>query len=612
VDCCAAFTLVCRNWDLDMLDQLDDLTSKLLDSSLDPSERARLNQLLKSAECRDRFVELNKIHFCLTQRTASVTTLRTARAASAVHESILRIAKPTNGRVAAFDAASCDGDCRGLADRLQANRGRLASVVAACAAVAAVVLFLTFGGPGQEEPQRERPIEMAVRKSPKTPADVVPAVRAVEDPSGHAEVFAARLVSMSDQTVWERDGAPGDFLMRLTVGEELKLIRGLVKLEFAAQASVVLSGPAELKILGPGEVLLRHGKLSGRSEEGDFVVQTPSAYVVDVGTAFGVAVDRKAVTDVVVFDGEVHVQRSSASIDKLKLTSGMAARADGTGLNASHNLGSAPAFDREFNGQRPTNLGPNELSVIDIICGSAPGEYRSAGSIDPELGTWSTLPWSESKGVHGKSGTGKMVPVEWNPWVHGIFIPTPKSDRLTIDLAGHSVPSPALMGGAWGPVWARRRIERHLDPLASQADRDVEGFWGAGTTTALLDRSRWVRDGVVGLHANVGITLDLDAIRRGYGVSLKSLRGVVAHLEQSYVSQPFQPQALSTFQIYVDGEMRYERSSFCRQDGDAMFGTELGDSDRLLSVVVTDGNDGPVYDRVILLDPLFEIARTDH
>jgi hypothetical protein len=274
-------------------------------------------------------------------------------------------------------------------------------------------------------------------------------------------------------------------------------------------------------------------------------------------------------------------------------------------------LGSSPAFDREFNGQRPTNLGPNELSVVDIICGSAPDEYRFAGSIDPELGTWSTLPWSESKGVRGKSGTGKVVSVDWNPWVHGIFIPAPNSDRLTVDLAGHSVPAPPLLGGAWGPIWARRRIERHLDPLASQADRDVEGFWGAGTTTALLDRSRWVRDGVVGMHANVGITLDLDAIRRGYGVSLKSLRGVLAHLEQSYVSQPFQPQALSTFQIYVDGNLRYERNSFCRQDGDTMFGTDLGDSDRLLSLVVTDGNDGPVYDRVILLDPLFEISRNE-
>jgi hypothetical protein len=44
----------------------------------------------------------------------------------------------------------------------------------------------------------------------------------------------------------------------------------------------------------------------------------------------------------------------------------------------------------------------------------------------------------------------------------------------------------------------------------------------------------------------------------------------------------------------------------CREDGDAMFGAELQDSDQLLSLVVTDGNDGPIYDRVVLLDAIFE------
>jgi hypothetical protein len=588
-----------------MFEQLDELANKLLDGGgLDDSERARLNQLLQSTAYRERFVELNKLNFCLTQRTASVTTLRTARAASAVHESILRVANA--GTPLREQRKS---DCVDRAARLPGLRTRSSKLVAACAAVAAVGLLLIFSLRNQSEQGTGKPRATTNPDLVAVPVDITPAVRSTENTSGQAEIFAARVASMSDQTVWGHDAAPGDFLLRLSVGEELKLNRGLVKLEFAAKACVVLSGPAELKILGPSEVLLRRGKLTGVSEVGDFVVQTPSAYVVDVGTAFGVAVDDEAATDVVVFDGEVHVQRSSASTDKLKLTRGMAARADGTGLNASRDLDSVPAFDREFNGERPTNLGPNELSVVDIICGSAPDEYRFAGSIDPELGTWSTLPWSESKGVRGKLGTGKVIPVDWNPWVHGIFIPTPNHDHLAIDLAGHSVPTPPLVGGAWGPIWARRRIERRLDPLASRADRDVEGFWGAGTTTALLDRSRWVRDGVVGMHANVGITLDLAAIRRGYGVSLKSLRGVLAHLEQSYVSQPFQPQALSTFQIYVDGELRYERNSFCRQDGDAMFGTELSDRDQLLSLIVTDGNDGPVYDRVILLDPLFEIGR---
>ena len=219
------------------------------------------------------------------------------------------------------------------------------------------------------------------------------------------------------------------------------------------------------------------------------------------------------------------------------------------------------------------------------------------------------MPWSELKGVRGKAGTGKVVGVDWNPWIEGIFIPNNSKSKMAVDLNGGVVDTPPMSGGAWGPIWARRRMERHLDPLAAKADQDVEGFWGAGTTTALLDRSRWVRDGIVGMHANVGVTIDLAAIRHGYGVSVKSLRGVLALLEQSYVSQPFQPQAQARFQIYVDGDLRYERANFCREDGDAMFGLELHDSDQLLTLIVTDGNDGPVFDRVILLDPIFETHR---
>ena len=584
-----------------MLDQLDMLTNKLLDGELDDSERRHLNELLANEECRIRFVELNKTHCCLSQRLLPTSMRRVARATSAVHESIMSLCAR-----AEVSSHSHDDSVLAVSSSPPKAKARRSLRMAAAIGLAGVGLICCVGLFWQlNQVQETVPAEARGNEIAKVQSGSIPRPMAnvqLIPPGG----FAARIVSMSEETTWDQDAGPGDFLMRLSVGEELTLSKGLVKLEFASRAIAVLSAPAELKILGPGEVLLKRGKLTGRSEEGDFKVQTPSAYVVDVGTAFGVSVSDEAVTDVVVFDGEVHVRRSRASQQKIRLTSGMSVRSDASGLSASNIKHEIPSFDREFNGERPRNLGTNELSLVDIICGSAPGEYRSAGSIDPEMGTWSTLPWSESKGVQGKLGTGKVVSVDWNPWVHGIFIPDAQRDKLGVDLEGGWVSTPPLRGGAWGPVWARRRSERQFDPLGIESDRDVEGFWGAGTTTALLDRSRWVRDGIVGLHANVGITIDLAAIQAGYATSIKSFRGVLAHLEQSYVSQPFQPQAQATFQIFVDGELRYERKNFCREDGDAMFGAELQNGDRLLSIIVTDGNDGPIYDRVVLLDAIFE------
>lgn len=587
-----------------MNDQFDTLVGKLLDGEFDPTDRDRLNELLSSEENRQRFVELSKLHFCLAQKALPIGMVRTARAASAVHDSILALAN-AHVHSTEFEAVR------------KANRFRIDkfSTFAYAAAVVLIcglgVYWILYVAPDASA------IAKATSKLKANSATQALAPKSVPQPNPvevvesklDANDFAARIISMSEDAVWDSEGSPADFLMRLSLGSKLKLTRGIMKLEFASQAIAVLSAPAELTILGPGKVLLKHGKLTGRSEEGNFIVETPSAYVVDVGTAFGVAVDDEARTDVVVFDGEVHVQRSPDSEQTVRLTRGMSVRADRTGISSSAVDQNVPAFDREFNGQRPNNLGVNEISLVDVICGSASGEYRTAGSIDPETGAWSSLPWSESKGVRGKTGSGNVVAVSWNPWVEGIFIPNAQNELTTVDRSGATVRTPAMNGGAWGPIWARRRLERRHDPLADKADLDVEGFWGAGTTTALLDRSRWVRDGIVGMHANVGITLDLAAIRKGYGTSLTSLRGALAHLEQSYVSQPFQPQAQATFQVYVDGELRYERTNFCRQDGDALFGVELNDTDQLLSLIVTDGNDGPIYDRVILLDPILETRR---
>lgn len=589
-----------------MLDQLEKLTGLLHDGQLAEDDRRRLNELLANAGLRRHFVELNKLHYCLSCRSMPSDARAVAQATSEVHRRILDLASglPYSKAILSESQNSPATSLRERHSKWAYMTARPMLVIAATLLVVSCISGLILKSFVSTELGNDIPTSAVAKVEVKTeemPSNVL------LTPASY-EGFAARIVSISQDAVWNRDTGPSDFLMRLSVGDRLKLSHGIIKLEFATQAFAVLSAPADLEILGAGDVLLRKGKLTGRSEEGNFTVQTPSAYVVDIGTAFGVFVDDQDATDVVVFEGEVNVQRTSASKHTMLLTSGMSVRVDHLGLNQIDDNVEAPSFDREFNGKRPSSLGANELSLVDIICGSAPGEYRSAGSIDPETGTWSTLPWSESKGVRDKASNGKVVLVEWNPWVQSIFVPDPQSNQLVIDLGGQLIESPTFTGGAWGPIWARRKIGRQLDPLVDRLDRDVEGFWGAGTTTALLDRSRWVRDGIVGMHANVGVTIDLQAIRKGYSSSIQSFRGVLAHLEHSRDSLPFHPQARSTFQIHIDGELRYERQGFCRQDGDAMFGVELLDGDRLLTLLVTDSNDGPIYDRVILLDPVFEMS----
>ena len=79
-------------------------------------------------------------------------------------------------------------------------------------------------------------------------------------------------------------------------------------------------------------------------------------------------------------------------------------------------------------------------------------------------------------------------------------------------------------------------------------------------------------------------------------------------LERSHVSQPFRPKSLSDFYVFVDGQERYRRLAFSREDGDAQFGASIEDGDRFLTLVVMDAGDGNLFDRVILIDPVLELT----
>jgi hypothetical protein len=587
-----------------MQDELDQLIGDLLDGEVDKAKRLRLNTLLREEQGRRRYLDLTKMHYNLASRAlATAQTEQTALAYSKVHD---RLAPTLR-----FEPAPSEIIDNPVRLSMLAN-WRWASIAAA-----AVVLVL--GGLAVISLRSDAPLNKPVAKT----AHVVKAEPiAIEAPALEtlapdrsedatlevgSEAFAARIVSMSHDADWDFGAGVADFLLRLRVGDELRLKQGVAKLEFASDATAVLFGPARMKITGRGEVLLIDGRLTGRSESGDFVVNTPSARVIDIGTAFGVVVKADE-TNVVVFEGEVDVQSDHERKEAVRLTTGMSIRADKAGFDSPRHSNDPPWLDRDFKGQRPGALGPNELSLVDVVCGSAPGEYRFAGSIDPNTGTWTSLPWSENKGVRAAPATGLVSAVSGNLWVHSVFVPAPGGDGIPVDLEGHEIDAPTFSGGSWGPIWARRPFDSQADPLMSSVEANTEGFWGAGTKRALLDRSRWVRDGIVGLHANVGITIDLDAIRDHFGVAPKAFRGVLAHLEKSHVSLPFHPQAKTSFQVFVDGELRYERIGFCRDNGDVVFGAELKEGDRRLTLFATDGGDGPIYDRLVLLDPVILLS----
>lgn len=102
----------------------------------------------------------------------------------------------------------------------------------------------------------------------------------------------------------------------LAAGTVLRLAEGLVQVTYESGAKVVIRGPSEFRIDGPAEGALPVGQITAvvpRRAVG-FLVTTPCAEVIDLGTEFAVDVDSSGTSEVHVFKGEV-VSRALASAD---------------------------------------------------------------------------------------------------------------------------------------------------------------------------------------------------------------------------------------------------------------------------------------------------------
>ncbi len=91
--------------------------------------------------------------------------------------------------------------------------------------------------------------------------------------------------------------------------ERVSFASGVVRLQFDDGVEVTLEGPADYELIALGKTRLHTGLLSATVPPGaeGFRVDTPSARVIDLGTAFGIRLDDSGVAEVSVFDGLVDV-----------------------------------------------------------------------------------------------------------------------------------------------------------------------------------------------------------------------------------------------------------------------------------------------------------------
>lgn len=560
---------------MSLLVELDDLLDGLLDERLTAEEKSRLEELLETQgfEARKKYFKYVDVQLAIVEQAELELASLPPQAATFPAEKPPTIpTRQTNWLIGTIG-------------------------------VAVSVLFFLAMQP--HEPAGEEGAARGVVNG-----DASRAKPARLDGATNDALYFAEIGATSQAIKWANDASPRDFLMRLGANDSIDLAEGIVTVEYYTGASLLLQGPCRFRVTGESSGYLEKGRVTGRVAIGDFVLNTPTAEVVDLGTEFGASVDESLSTEIFVFDGSVSLTgasdlNSTARDSAILLSNGMAARATTLGKLETTSRVNQGQFARSVEHALPSQQ-TDSLSLIDLVNESDEGAYRLAMGIAPDTGGafYGSL---DMLTASRKSGRGIYHVTSWHPTIDGVFIPSRDGRQVQVDSTGGGVDLPPCGANTNGPIWSRRRI---ADQVSVVFNKD---FWGRGTLQRVLHRLRTCEDGMIGLHANVGMTIDLQAIRDRYERSLSRFRVVVANLDNSprdetqRTDDTAERRFVADFRLFVDGDLRRSRLAFGRSDGDMVVATELKNTDRFLTIVASDAGHY-WYDQVVLIDPAFELA----
>lgn len=167
---------------------------------------------------------------------------------------------------------------------------------------------------------------------------VEPAVRHRPDPPAERTDETVAVLLHSHRAEWDETGLPTHPGAPLAPGR-LVLKSGFAQIEFYCGATVILEGPAELRIVSRTQAFCAAGKLRATvpAQAQGFTITSPALDLVDRGTEFGLRVVGQK-TEVHVFRGKVDVYDHAVgpkAAPRKELTTGQGVTQDGAGaMNA--------------------------------------------------------------------------------------------------------------------------------------------------------------------------------------------------------------------------------------------------------------------------------------
>ncbi len=422
-----------------------------------------------------------------------------------------------------------------------------------------------------------------------------------------------RITGLADCRWADPQNAPT--AVTVSLGGEYSLAAGLMEITYKTGAKVILQGPCTYEVDSAAGGFLSLGKLTARVEKSEiqnpksegsdpssfilhpsalFSVRTPTAVVTDLGTEFGVEVERSGVTRSYVFRGAVRVEPLAHGGPQPGPRELILHESESASVQPGVNGVAAIRPEKVAAGTfvRRIARGPRIIDLLDIVAGGdGAGTCRDCG-IDASTGLQDTVFLPRERLSDGKYHRAPYMKL-----VDGVFIPQPSRGPVQLDSAGHAFDGfpPQSDGQGFGSIWSRAAQVRPREYLP-----DPNWYWiyTAHFGSGFMPEKR----GLLGMHANAGITFDLAAIRTAHGGGRRPAAAFFRAMAGK--ASP----TLAELWVFVDGRLAWRSKPITADDGPRPVKVALQPGDRFLTLVTTEGSDGRSEDWAVFGDPVIEEA----
>lgn len=411
-------------------------------------------------------------------------------------------------------------------------------------------------------------------------------VQLAQDRSGYP--VATLTQSLNDQ--WAGSDLAPQTGTRICADRSPRVLKeGLAELLFDTRARVIIEAPAEFQIIAEDRMHLTYGRAYAivPQQATGFSVYTKNAKVIDLGTEFGIEIDSFGDTYLHMTKGQARlIAGRESELLSMEVSAGSAKKVSGlthavSDVNCNEQL-FVRAFDSSSNAvwrQDPS------LDLADMVrAGNGLGTGNSRVRLHPIKGFCEEY-------YTGFTTIRDYLPIPQLPFIDGIFVPDGERRQVVSTRGDVFEDCPDTSGIV------------SMDLLASPTPEILKTEL-RGTGTIRFNGREYSDQGrpCIVMHANHGITFDLEAIRRAYPRKITRFVSQVgiADLDEACPCN-------ADFWVVVDGQVRYSLQRYKQKGVLNEVSVELKDTDRFLTLVTTDGGDpdqpdGGFYTRAISCD----------